>query len=199
MANKKQRALELAKTEARISGIPKGASTRTGLTGAEKTAYELASYLVGGIGAAKLLAKGVSKVGKLTQAAKARKLAKRERDTRTSVRQEREADNLIKEAKEYLNVLQSNLSPKSFLRLQKMPKAEQKKMFNRINMERELGGIDRAVREADRLLREVTKKSALKNKKPPTPKKKGGVVKKKVKKGYSKKYTNSGGVRKVQK
>jgi len=42
MANKKQRALELAKTEARISGIPKGGSTRTGTSEAEGFAYQLA-------------------------------------------------------------------------------------------------------------------------------------------------------------
>ena len=41
MANKKQRALELAKTEARISGIPKGGSTRTGTTPSEELAYQL--------------------------------------------------------------------------------------------------------------------------------------------------------------
>jgi len=39
MANKKQQALEPAKTEARISGIPKGGSALTGMSEAEKLAY----------------------------------------------------------------------------------------------------------------------------------------------------------------
>ena len=56
MANKKQRALELAKTEARISGIPKGGSTRTGMTKAEKLAYE-AALVAMPIGAGAKLAK----------------------------------------------------------------------------------------------------------------------------------------------
>jgi len=187
MANKKQRRLELSKTEARLSGIPKGASTLKGMTDAEKKAYELSGYLVGGTGAAKLLAKGAGKVRKLAQTAKARRLAKKEIDTKKSARQETEANNLIKKAQENINFLESALNPKSFLRLKKMPKSEQKKIFNRVSIARDLGNIDKAVKvaktetdkllgevvkkskpklakkEADRLLGEVTKKNALRN------------------------------------
>ena len=170
MANKKQRGLELSKTEARLSGIPKGASTLKGMTDAEKKAYELSGYLVGGTGAAKLLAKGVGKVRKLAQTAKARRLAKKEIDTKKSARQETEANNLIKKAQENINFLESALNPKSFLRLKKMPKSEQKKIFNRIGTARqeaaiskELSDIEKVIKiakpEADKLLGEVLKKS----------------------------------------
>ena len=159
MTNKKQRGLELSKTEARLSGIPKGASTLKGMTDAEKKAYELSGYLVGGTGAAKLLAKGVGKVRKLAQTAKARRLAKKEIDTKKSARQETEANNLIKKAQENINFLESALNPKSFLRLKKMPKSEQKKIFNRVGVAKDLNNIDRAVKKAEKLLGDVVKKS----------------------------------------
>ena len=62
MANKKQKALELAKTEARLSGIPKGGSTRTSMTKAEKIAYELALSTLG-VSAAALGTKALIKAG----------------------------------------------------------------------------------------------------------------------------------------
>jgi len=69
MANKKQRALELAKTEASISGIPKGGSTRTGTTPAEELAYGLAGTGIsaGMIGSS---VKGMAKLYKLYKAEK---------------------------------------------------------------------------------------------------------------------------------
>ena len=143
------------------------------MTDAEKKAYELSGYLVGGTGAAKLLAKGVGKVRKLAQTAKARRLAKKEIDTKKSARQETEANNLIKKAQEDINrydFLESALNPKSFLRLKKMTKSERKKIFNRIGTARqeaaiskELSDIEKAIKiakpEADKLLGEVLKKS----------------------------------------
>ena len=62
MANKKQRGLELAKTEERLSGIPKGGSTRTSMTKAEKIAYKLALSTLG-VSAAALGTKALIKAG----------------------------------------------------------------------------------------------------------------------------------------
>ena len=62
MANKKQKALELAKTEERLSGIPKGGSTRTSMTKAEKIAYKLALSTLG-VSAAALGTKALIKAG----------------------------------------------------------------------------------------------------------------------------------------
>jgi hypothetical protein len=63
MATKKQQAVELAKTEARISGIPKGGSTRTGMTKAEKLASEAVLMAIP-IGAAATLTKAASKIAR---------------------------------------------------------------------------------------------------------------------------------------
>ena len=71
MANKKQRALELAKTEARISGIPKGGSALTGMSEAEKLAYGI----IGTGTSARMIGSSTAGLAKLYKLYKAEKKA----------------------------------------------------------------------------------------------------------------------------
>ena len=71
MANKKQRALELAKTEARISGIPKGGSALTGMSEAEKLAYAT----IGLATSARMIGSSTTGLAKLAKLYKAEKKA----------------------------------------------------------------------------------------------------------------------------
>ena len=248
MASKKQRALKLAKTEARLSGIPKGGSTRTSMTKAEKIAYELALSTLG-VSAAALGTKALIKAGTELLAKKtAQKQAiKKGRATTAAKRAEGEAE----KTGEYWSKLQDKA-------VKQKPKSPKKGSME--NPWRLVGDVEDSHETAARLLGEVIKKrkprkkivGLLKqrseqeylrsmtkqqyisktlaeakkyagitgknvdkskwkeietlaekewlkaNKRPPTSKKKGGVVKKKVKKGYTKKYANGGGVRKAR-
>ena len=71
MANKKQQALEPAKTEARISGIPKGGSTLTGMSEAEKLAYAT----IGLATSARMIGSSTTGLAKLAKLYKAEKKA----------------------------------------------------------------------------------------------------------------------------
>jgi len=92
MANKKQKALELAKTEARISGIPKGGSTRTGTTPAEEFAYQLAGM---GISAG-MIGSSVKDMAKLYKLYKAEKKA-----SKTSKVSDKKLLELYRDGKKY--------------------------------------------------------------------------------------------------
>mgnify|MGYP006406745371 FL=1 len=146
MANKKQRALKLAKTEARLSGIPKGGSTRTGMTKAEKIAYELALSTLG-VSAAALGTKALIKAGTQLLAKKtAQKQAiKKGRATTAAKRTEGE----VEKTGEYWSKLQDKA-------VKQKPKSPKKGSME--DPWRLVGDVEDSHETAARLLGEVIKK-----------------------------------------
>ena len=87
---KKTRALELAKTEARLEGIPKGGSRRTGISEGEKVALEVLlstipmAAALKTVSAVKKFLKPASKT--IRKRAKADKVRKKDKDKRMAAR-----------------------------------------------------------------------------------------------------------------
>jgi|3_EtaG_2_1085321.scaffolds.fasta_scaffold121777_1 hypothetical protein len=181
VGTKKTRALELAETEARLEGVPKGGSTRTGMTDAEKTALEAAGVALPlgiVIKGGKAVGKGADAINKILSKRKAEKALKpaqlktlknvrktrRKRAKETARKRKREG--MTDEEKLMLGLSGMGLGTYAALRVAVPdPLSGLKEMYSN------------------------NQEEAKKNKKEKTNKNKGG---------YVKKYAKGGGVRKVR-
>ena len=196
MAAKKQQAVELAKTEARISGIPKGGSTRTGMSDTEKASLEvlLATMPMGAaLKAVKASKKALTPASKtIRKRAKADKVRKKESESRSKTRQ-KEADKRTKRIKKETRGKEKAFEKRHNKRMAAR-KREREGMSDHEKIKLGLvavgGGTYAALRNAfpDPLsMGERNKRIAEEKKKAIT---EHG--------GYTKKYANGGGVRKVR-